>query len=396
MEQIKAEDTRLHAVKAQSKAGSEEARQCDIGFDTLGIQRDVLWTRLYEQAAEQEKQLQGNRGEEPSAVEITMEMDEIDTKMDTTIVEQGKLPKADQTIEEQVYERLVKFEMNNIQWRYEALSYLVSILEVNQQARTTADETRTTGQAYPKIWAYLGYKNLLTRYEMEMGMEDPHTSAEARFKAAQKAYKTWHSQQTRTRKPSQSPGSSRSRVDQSRPPTACIRYDNTLAEVLFGTDYDEDDFLVRGINLFNPFDSDNDVTQKLLQLQELCATCGQTPADELDQQTLLLLRTFGFGDDQPKKKLMVFLGMQRNKNTKALQVMSNEATARFGLNELADEGIYEVNINRSLDSAVLELQQVHTMNILSLTTKQESIWEQICVRLWQTCEDALLDFSIDE
>ncbi len=84
----------------------------------------------------------------------------------------------------------MKVEKNNIQWWYEALSYLVSILEVNKQACTSEDETRMTGQAYPKMWAYLGYKNLLTRYEMETGMEDQHTSAEARFRAAEKVHKT--------------------------------------------------------------------------------------------------------------------------------------------------------------------------------------------------------------
>ncbi len=85
---------------------------------------------------------------------------------------------------------------------------------------------------------------------------------------------------------------------------ARIRYERPMANILFAMDYDEGDLLTRDINLFSPRDSDNDVIQKLLQFQELCATCGQTPADELDQQTLLLLRTFGFGDDQPKKKLI--------------------------------------------------------------------------------------------
>ncbi len=58
--------------------------------------------------------------------------------------------------------------------------------------------------------------------------------------------------------------------------------------------------------MFSSHDSDNDVIQKLFQMQELCTTCGQTPAVELNQQTLALLQMFGFGDDQPKKKLMVF------------------------------------------------------------------------------------------
>ncbi len=36
------------------------------------------------------------------------------------------------------------------------------------------------------------------------------------------------------------------------------------------------------------------------------------------------------------------------------------------------------------------------MNIPNLTSEQESISEQICTRIWQECEDTLLDFSIDE
>ncbi len=254
---------------------------------------------------------------------------------------------------------------------------------------------RTPKEVYPRLWEYLGLKNLLTRYEIETGMEDRHTSAEARFKAAEKVHKNWQKQQMRTRKLSQSLSSSRSRVDQSRPPMACIRYTHTLAEMMFDLDYDEDEFLTPGINLFSPFDSDNDVILKLLQLREVCATCGQMPADELDQQTSPLLRTIGFGDDRPKKKLMVFLGTQRNKNAKALQVASNESTARDGLTELANEGIYEININEVVESAALELQRVHTRHIPTLTSEQESTCEQICTRIWRICEDALLDFTLD-
>ncbi len=84
---------------------------------------------------------------------------------------------------------------------------------------------------------------------------------------------------------------------------------------------------------------------------------------------MALLRTFGFGDDQPKKKLMVFLGTQKSKNARALLAAGNEATARLGLNELANEGIYEININTQVESAVLEMHQVQQMNILDLTSE---------------------------
>ncbi len=107
----------------------------------------------------------------------------------------------------------------------------------------------------------------------------------------------WKSQQKRTRKLSQSPSQSRLQVDQSRPPLAWIRYECTLANILFAHNYDEADLLTGGINLFSPNDSDYDVIQKLQQMQELCGTCEQTRADELTKQTLALLRTFSFGDD---------------------------------------------------------------------------------------------------
>ncbi len=60
--------------------------------------------------------------------------------------------------------------------------------------------------------------------------------------------------------------------------------------------------------MFSPHDSDNDVMQKLRQMQELCTICGATLGDELNQQTLTVLQTFGSGDDDPKEKLMVYLG----------------------------------------------------------------------------------------
>ncbi len=310
---------------------------------TMLEQKEALWKRSQERAEEQKRleslrqvaQSEMGEGEEQSTVEITMETEDIETEMDTTIVEQGILPKVKGPAEQQVYERLLTLELNHIQWQYEALSYLTMIVRMNQQARESGGETRAVAQVSPRIWAYLGLQNSLTRHEVEMGMEDPNTSMLARFIAIEKAHKTWMSQRTRARKPSQSPSSSRSQVDRDDWLRTRIRFACSLAEILFLNDYDEDNFLAPGITLFNVFDSDNDVHLKMLQLQELCATCGQTPADELNQDTLILLRTFGFGSDQPKKKLMIYLGTQRNKNAKALQAASNKWTARLGLNELA-------------------------------------------------------------
>ncbi len=185
-------------------------------------------------------------------------------------------------------------------------------------------------------------------------------------------------------------------MDQTRPQLAQIRYECSLANILFATDYDDADLLTGGINLFSPHDSDNDVIQKLLEIQELCGTCGQPPADKLNQQPLALLRTFRFGDDHPKRKLMVFLDMQKGKNATTLLTASEEAIGRMGLSELASEGIYEININKALQSALIEVNQVLGMDIPDLTTEQESTREQIGVRIGQVCDDAKFDFQIDE
>ncbi len=70
-------------------------------------------------------------GEEESSVDITMDMTDLDYLI---ITEQGQLPVALQPVEEQVYAHLVMLEMNEIQWRYEALSHLTSIINGNQHA----------------------------------------------------------------------------------------------------------------------------------------------------------------------------------------------------------------------------------------------------------------------
>ncbi len=111
-------------------------------------QKRALWKHLKERVEEQKRlqslkeavQSEMGEGKEESIVEITMEMEDVDAKMDTTIVEQGTLPKARGWAEQQVYKRLVTFEMNPIQWRFEALSYLASIVEMNKQAHERGDE----------------------------------------------------------------------------------------------------------------------------------------------------------------------------------------------------------------------------------------------------------------
>ncbi len=141
--QIKAEEKRLQAVKMQAAVESEEARQCEIGIEVLKDQKNALWERLAEKLAERKRQQQSEEGEEESRVEITMETSMMETsELDySTVVEQGKLLAAVQPVEDKVYKCLVKLELNDIQWRYEALSYLTSILQVNKEAHNSGDET---------------------------------------------------------------------------------------------------------------------------------------------------------------------------------------------------------------------------------------------------------------
>ncbi len=139
--------------------------------------------------------------------------------------------------------------------------------------------------------------------------EDPYTSAVASLTTTTTTHDNWKAQQKHMRKPSQSPAKSRLRADMARPMLARIKYEHSLADILYAHHYDESNLVAESIHVFSPHDSNNDMMQKLQQMQDLCATCGVTPGDELNQQTLTVLRTFGFGDDDPKKKLMVYLGM---------------------------------------------------------------------------------------
>ncbi len=198
--------------------------------------------RQHKADAEQDQRIQD--GKEESRVEISMDTGDMDY---STIEEQGQLLKALSEGEEQAYSRLVTVEMNQIQWKYEVLSYLDSLIRVNKEVQQEGNEMQGLGEVYPRLWKYLGFRNLLTQLKEKMLREDPYTSAASQLKAAKTTHDNWKLQQKRTRKPSQS----RSQVDQSRPPLARIRYECTLADILFAHDYDEADLLTEGINLFS-------------------------------------------------------------------------------------------------------------------------------------------------
>ncbi len=128
------------AEKLRSAAGSIEAKKCEEMLKQLQDQREVLWEHLAERmaAVSAKRDQQIEVGEEKSRVDITMDTTDLDY---STVTEQGRLPAAVQPVEEQVYSRLVSLEMNNIQWRYEGLSYMTSILKANQEARDQGNET---------------------------------------------------------------------------------------------------------------------------------------------------------------------------------------------------------------------------------------------------------------
>ncbi len=83
-----------------------------------------------------------------------------------------------------------------------------------------------------------------------------------------------------------------------QPSLARIKYECSLAEILYAHNYNESNLVAPDIRMFSRHDLNNDVMQKLWQMQELCTTCGVTPADELNQQTLAVLRTFGFREEE--------------------------------------------------------------------------------------------------
>ncbi len=73
--------------------------------------------------------------------------------LDYSIVEeQGQFPKLLTPEEERVYAHLVSIEANQIQWRYEALTYLSSLIAGNKRAQQEGEEMQEPGEAYSKLW----------------------------------------------------------------------------------------------------------------------------------------------------------------------------------------------------------------------------------------------------
>ncbi len=91
----------------------------------------------------------------------------------------------------------------------------------------------------------------------------------------------------------------------------------------------------------------------------------------------------------------MYLGTRQSPNAHALLAVSEESICRLGLDELAQEGIYQVKPDKEVNSAVLELVQVQEVKQTDLTTSQQSWGEQIATRIGLECELAKLDFQLD-
>ncbi len=74
---------------------------------------------------------------------------------------------------------------------------------------------------------------------------------------------------------------------------------------------------------------------------------------------------------------MVYLGMRKEQNAHALLSVTEESICRIGLNELAEEGIYQVKTDEEVSSAVLELAHVLEVEQPHLNACEQSWREQI-------------------
>ncbi len=75
--------------------------------------------------------------------------------------------------------------------------------------------------------------------------------------------------------------------------------------------------------------------------------------------------------------------------------MSEESICRLGLDELAQEGIYQVKPDEEVNSAILELAHVLEVEQTNLTMSQQSWRGQIGTHIGFECKQAKLDFQLD-
>ncbi len=134
LKKIEADEQKVHTWKLQMEAGQREVLQWDKALKQIKAQKIALLKLMKkgQDKADAERDRWIRDGEEESRVEISMDTGETDY---STVEEQGQLPKALSEGEEQAYSHLVMVELNQIQWKYEVLSYLDSLMKGNKEAQ---------------------------------------------------------------------------------------------------------------------------------------------------------------------------------------------------------------------------------------------------------------------
>ncbi len=140
LRRIEAQEHKLHAQKLQRAAEKREAEEEEMALQHLEVQKVQLLKTLakWEKAIEVEGAKQIKAGDEPSAVDIMMDTSGLDYSI---IEEQGQFPKALSDREEKAYNHLVTVKMNQIQWKYEVLTYLSLLIEGNKCTQLEEEET---------------------------------------------------------------------------------------------------------------------------------------------------------------------------------------------------------------------------------------------------------------
>ncbi len=86
-----------------------------------------------------------------------------------------------------------------------------------------------------------------------------------------------------------------------------IQYQQSLAETLFATGYNESQVLEDNVSLIGPTDSNCDVEGKAMHLFHLSQVCSKMPMVRLSQPLRDELQTLGFGTEDIRQKLARFL-----------------------------------------------------------------------------------------
>ncbi len=136
---IEAQEQKLHAQKLQRDAAKRDTDETEVAFQHLAEQKEWLLEKMKrrKEIADVEQAKRIEAGEEESRVDITMDTSSLDYPV---IEEQGQFPKVLTPEEKKVYAHLVMVEVNQIQWRYKALTYLSLLLAGNKSTQQEGKE----------------------------------------------------------------------------------------------------------------------------------------------------------------------------------------------------------------------------------------------------------------